>query len=286
VRRYLARAAVAFGAIALLVVGLGLVIRVINDSPGSEYRDGVLALMLREAPESDDADAQREFVEDFRDDLHALDPPSALRDAHDEYVDALGAAIPALVRFEQESDDFGANPDFAPTDEERTALVRLQRAGGAWDQAFTEHYDLEYFRAEGASMEPTYADGDAFVFPPYDGEMIERGSILFFDFPLDDKRQFFKRVIGLPGESVEVRDGEVLIDGVALDEDYILAPPNYEYGPKTVPDGHYFVLGDNRRNSFDSHAWGQSCPPEQQCDFVPEENIVGVLPDGAQPINR
>lgn len=73
----------------------------------------------------------------------------------------------------------------------------------------------------------------------------------------------------------------MLIDGTPLVEDYLKNTPNYTYGPETVPAGHYFVLGDNRRNSYDSHAWGSSCLPEDECDFVPQENIIGVLPPDA-----
>jgi signal peptidase I len=93
----------------------------------------------------------------------------------------------------------------------------------------------------------------------------------------------FKRVIGLPGETVEVRDGTVFIDGVALDEPYLLNRPTYTYGPKAVLEDHYFVLGDNRRNSYDSHQWAAGCPPALMCDFVPQENIIGVLPADAKP---
>jgi signal peptidase I len=99
--------------------------------------------------------------------------------------------------------------------------------------------------------------------------------VVVFRFPLDPSRDFIKRIIGVPGDTVEVRDGTVFINGNALQEDYVQATANYTYAPKTVPEGHYFVLGDNRRNSFDSHAWGSSCSAEQQCDFVPEENIIG-----------
>jgi signal peptidase I len=102
-----------------------------------------------------------------------------------------------------------------------------------------------------------------------------RGDVIVFKFPQDPDRDFIKRVIGVPGDTVEVKDGAVYINGARLEEDYILATPNYTYGPKTVPPGNYFVLGDNRRNSFDSHQWAQSCTPQQQCDFVPEENIIG-----------
>ncbi len=102
-----------------------------------------------------------------------------------------------------------------------------------------------------------------------------RGDVVVFRFPLDPSRDFIKRVIGVPGDTVEVKDEKVYINGAPLVEPYILATPNYTYGPKTVPPGEYFVLGDNRRNSYDSHAWGNTCPAQQQCDFVPEDNIIG-----------
>ena len=88
----------------------------------------------------------------------------------------------------------------------------------------------------------------------------QRGDVIVFKFHLDPSRDFIKRVIGVPGDTVEVRDAKVWINGSPLVEDYINAAPNYTYGPKTVPEGHYFVLGDNRRNSFDSHAVGAELP--------------------------
>ena len=90
------------------------------------------------------------------------------------------------------------------------------------------------------------------------------------------KDAFIKRVIGLPGEEVEVTDGQVIIDGTILEEDYIKAPPNYTWGPETVPEGQYLVLGDNRNSSYDSHAWG----------FVPKENIIGRAVVRFWPPNR
>jgi signal peptidase I len=160
---------------------------------------------------------------------------------------------------------------------------------------------VQNFRVEGASMEPTMTNDqyllvnkaiyyrvdlgrlhDFLPFLPGDDEgdrhlfrAPRRGDIVVFRFPLDPDRDFIKRVIGVPGDTVEVKDETVYINGSPLKEDYILSPPNYTYGPKTVPAGMYFVLGDNRRNSFDSHAWGSSCTAQQQCDFVPEENIIG-----------
>jgi signal peptidase I len=160
---------------------------------------------------------------------------------------------------------------------------------------------IQNFRVEGASMEPSLQNGqyllvnkaiyfrfdmdrihDVLPFVDGDGDTDRhlfraprRGDVIVFSFHLDPNRDFIKRVIGVPGDTVEVRDGRVWVNGSPLQEDYVLSAPNYTYGPKTVPAGHYFVLGDNRRNSFDSHAWGNSCQPQQQCDFVPEENIIG-----------
>ncbi|MGH2369299.1 MAG: signal peptidase I, partial [Chloroflexota bacterium] len=74
-----------------------------------------------------------------------------------------------------------------------------------------------------------------------------------------------KRVIGLPHEEVEVRGGIVYINGQALDEPYVKDRPLYPYPKKRVPEGEFFVLGDNRNNSFDSHVW----------DFLPAEYLIG-----------
>jgi signal peptidase I len=123
-----------------------------------------------------------------------------------------------------------------------------------------------------SSMEPTLLINDRLIIEKVSyrlGEP-ERGNIIVFN-PTDTLKQqnyheaFIKRIIGLPGETVLVRGGKVYINSQPLPEKYIEEKPEYDYGPVTVPEGQYLVLGDNRNNSYDSHYWG----------FVPKENIVG-----------
>lgn len=97
---------------------------------------------------------------------------------------------------------------------------------------------------------------------------IERGDIVVFWFPNDPDKSYVKRVIGLPGEMVELRNGRVLINGVELDEDYLDRSLNQSAPsapPRRVDEHYYFVMGDNRDNSSDSRYWG----------FVPEKYIYG-----------
>lgn len=93
---------------------------------------------------------------------------------------------------------------------------------------------------------------------------------------LNFKDAFIKRVIGLPGDRVEVKGGLVYVNNEPLKEQYIEEQPNYEYGPVVVPENEYLVLGDNRNNSYDSHYWG----------FVPRENIIGQAVVRFWPFDR
>jgi signal peptidase I len=112
-------------------------------------------------------------------------------------------------------------------------------------------------RVEGSSMEPTLHDAELVVVNrlAYRWSPPGRGDIVVFHFPLDPERRFIKRIVGLPGEYVVIRDGQVTIDGVELDEPYIAAPPRYR-GEWQIQPGQVFVLGDNRNNSSDSQTWG------------------------------
>lgn len=121
-------------------------------------------------------------------------------------------------------------------------------------------------RVDGFSMLPTLQDGEFVLVDrvAYRLGAPERGDIVVFHFPLDPQQDLIKRVIGLPGDQIAVQSGVVSVNGQALQEPYIEAAPLYT-GNWVVPDGNLFVLGDNRNDSSDSHAWG----------MLPMEMIVG-----------
>ncbi|NET30605.1 MAG: signal peptidase I [Cyanothece sp. SIO1E1] len=136
------------------------------------------------------------------------------------------------------------------------------------------HFVAEARYIPSGSMEPTLQINDRLIVEKisYYFNPPERGDIVVF-WPTDElkrhspqlKDAFIKRVIGLPGETVEVRDGLVYVNDEPLEEDYIAAEPQYQWGPEVISPDSYLVLGDNRNNSYDSHYWG----------FVPRENIIG-----------
>jgi len=110
---------------------------------------------------------------------------------------------------------------------------------------------------EGPSMEPTLETGQRLIVYrlAYAFSEPERGDVVVFRYPPDSGDNLVKRIIGLPGETVSIREGHVYIDGVLLEEPDYVSPPGYS-GTWEVPEGHYFVLGDNRNSSSDSHSWG------------------------------
>ena len=160
---------------------------------------------------------------------------------------------------------------------------------------FIRTFVVQAFKIPTGSMENNLLIGDhllvnKFVFGPTETSLertllpigtIKRGDVLVFKYPVEPDRDFIKRVIGLPGDTVELREKKVYINGKPLDEPYVhfLQPPGGEselhevtsfdvrerYGPVTVPANQYFMMGDNRDNSQDSRYWG----------FMPRENVKG-----------
>jgi signal peptidase I len=110
---------------------------------------------------------------------------------------------------------------------------------------------------DGASMQPNFETGEWIIVSrlPYLFGTPQRGDVVILDFD-DPQDDLIKRVVALPGETVEVHDSRVYVNGVALDEPYINAEPRYTYEPITLGPDEYYVLGDNRNNSRDSHAFG------------------------------
>jgi len=121
-------------------------------------------------------------------------------------------------------------------------------------------------RVDGLSMEPTLHSGEFVIVNPlaYRLGQPKIGDVIVFHPPTDPEQEYIKRVIGLPGDEVVISNKQVKVNGRLLDEPYIAAPPRYD-SRWMVPQGSLFVLGDNRNNSSDSHAWGP----------VPLENVVG-----------
>jgi len=158
---------------------------------------------------------------------------------------------------------------------------------------FVRTWVVQAFKIPTGSMENNLLIGDhllvnKFIFGPTPLAIgravlpvrpIGRGDIVVFKYPDEPDRDFIKRVIGLPGETIELKNKKVHVNGTPLDEPYVhfLTPPSNDYqevtsfdlrerfGPVTVPAGHYFVMGDNRDNSQDSRYWG----------FLPRHYVKG-----------
>lgn len=132
---------------------------------------------------------------------------------------------------------------------------------------------VQAFFIPSGSMEPTLRIGDRILVGKFAYRIweIHRGDIIVFRYPLSPNKDFVKRVVGLPGERISMKDGLVQINGRPLGEVYPTALPGGDracssnYGPEVVPPGNLFVLGDHRCNSEDSRYFG----------FVPIKNVVG-----------
>ncbi len=134
------------------------------------------------------------------------------------------------------------------------------------------------------SMKPTLQINDRLIVDKISYHIINphRGDILVFTPPEKVVKEehsrdaYVKRVIGLPGEKVEIKLGQVYINNQPLAETYIAEQPDYTWGPKIVPPNSYLVLGDNRNSSYDSHIWG----------FVERDRIIGKAVVRFWPVDR
>lgn len=126
---------------------------------------------------------------------------------------------------------------------------------------------LQTFSIYMSSMEPNFYEGQRLLVNKavYHFNDPERGDVIIFEAPNGYNGDYIKRVIGLPGDSVEIKDGSVYVNGTELYEPYVMSSPRYTMEEEQIPEGMYFVLGDNRNNSEDSHlGW-----------LVPRQNIKG-----------
>ena len=123
------------------------------------------------------------------------------------------------------------------------------------------------FRVVGTSMEPNLHTGQYLIVDKISYRLSEphRGDVIVFEPPVNADGDYVKRVIGLPGELVEIRNGQVFISNQPLDEPYIVRPGSYSWAAHRVGPGELFVLGDNRNMSSDSHNWG----------MLPQDKVVG-----------
>ncbi len=133
-------------------------------------------------------------------------------------------------------------------------------------------YIAQPFIVDGASMDPTFRNGQYLIVDEltYHFRDPARGDVLIFKYPRDPKKYFIKRVIGLPGETVNIKNGSVTIvspthpDGLSLTEPYVKLPKS-DTASFALAENEYFVMGDNRAQSADSRLWGA----------VPRKNVVG-----------
>jgi signal peptidase I len=161
---------------------------------------------------------------------------------------------------------------FSPPDPR--AVLRVTRATAAFFQGafvvFAAWMLLFNFSiVRGQSMRPGIQDGDRILIDrfSYMFSSVERGDIVVLGYPLDPSLDYIKRIIGVPGDLVTIRAGEVFVNGVPVREPYVADIDRASYFQTEVESGHYFVLGDNRPHSSDSREFG----------LVPEELLKGKV---------
>ncbi|MEN6370740.1 MAG: signal peptidase I [Armatimonadota bacterium] len=124
---------------------------------------------------------------------------------------------------------------------------------------FLVTFVVQGFAVSGSCMEPNLRTGERILGNKfiYRFKTPARGDIIVFSYPRDPRRAFIKRIVGLPGETIEIHRGQVFIDQRPLVEPYLIRTPHGDFGPEKIGKGNLFVMGDYRDNSRDSRDWGE-----------------------------
>ena len=168
-------------------------------------------------------------------------------------------------------------------------LANRQRGGAVWETVKfaaivalivipIRIYIAQPFIVNGLSMYPTFNNGDYLIIDEFSYNFLReptRGEVIVFHPPIAGARYFIKRVVGIPGETVEVKGGKVLVNGEVLPEPYLEQVTALD-GSWNLDKNEYFVMGDNRGSSSDSRVWGK----------LPEQNIVGRALFRLWPVTR
>lgn len=137
---------------------------------------------------------------------------------------------------------------------------------------FIRSYVAEAMRVPTESMVPTIKVNDRLLVEKMLWlTTLKHGDIVVFTPPVagDEQKRYVKRLIGLPGDTLEIKDGALYRNGETIDEPYLKEPMTYTFGPVTVPAEHYFFLGDNRNISYDAHLWATP--------FVAKDKLIGKV---------
>ena len=171
--------------------------------------------------------------------------------------------LPIFLRFRKQACSLQGKTSFGRTVWEtvQTIIVAFLLA------MFIRSFVVESFVVEGHSMEPTLHDGERLLVNKlaYAFSSPDHGDIVVFRYPEDPSKDFIKRVIAVPGDTIQIEAGRVQVNGEYIEEPYLVNPGHDHMPPRTVPENAVFVLGDNRTNSQDSRYFG----------FVSEELLEG-----------
>jgi signal peptidase I len=216
----------------------------------------------------------------------------ATRPRSEPHIDPRPVATDEPTRFAPDVERWGLPPP-APDPRVRSLRARHRRQRSQerrWKVAFATGLQLgvlllvayglvfNFSVVRGSSMAPGIADGDRIVVDHLSYVLgdVRRGDIVVLEYPLDPQFDYIKRVIGLPGDEILIRDGEVRVNGRHLDEPYVQIQDAARCLALTVAPDTFFVLGDNRPHSSDSREFG----------LVPRENLVGKVDLRVWPLAR